>query len=502
VVHRADHALVLALLAYCIWRFRASVNPTPSRTSHNTLIEVIWTVGPVVVLLAIAVPSFQLLTAQYTPPEEPKLTLKATGNQWNWDYEYQIEEPLSFNSPCWPMPIAPRRQGGQVAVYPRLLAVDNELVVPVNTTTRVLVTAADVIHAFAMPAFGIKVDAVPGRINETWFKAEKEGLYYGQCSELVRQGPRLHADRDPRRERRAVQHLACRREDRSARRQQGADGGRRRTKQGRGPPATEPDRRRRIGNGAENGRRCSSPHDTTHAHDHGLKPGWVRWVYSTNHKDIGTLYLIFAIIAGIIGGFLSVMMRWELAEPGIQIFTGLAADGLRRRRRRRDRRRQADVQRVHHRARADHDLLHGHAGADRRLRQLDGADHDRRAGHGVPAHEQHLLLAAAAGLHPAAPVDVHARPDRRLGRRRRLDASIRRCRPRSPGPAVDLAILSLHIAGASSILGAINFITTIFNMRAPGMTLHKMPLFAWSVLITAFLLLLSLPVLAGASPCC
>jgi cytochrome c oxidase subunit 2 len=176
--------LVMFLLGYCIWRFRASANPVPSRTSHNTLIEVIWTVGPVVVLLALAIPSFQLLTAQYTPPEEPKLTIKATGVQWNWDYEYQIDDPLSFSA--FVLKDEDRAAAGKEdrAIYPRLLAVDNEVVVPVNTTTRVLVTANDVIHAFAMPAFGIKTDAVPGRINEVWFKAEKEGLYYGQCSEL------------------------------------------------------------------------------------------------------------------------------------------------------------------------------------------------------------------------------------------------------------------------------------------------------------------------------
>jgi cytochrome c oxidase subunit II len=176
--------LVLALLAYCIFKFRASVNPTPSRTSHNTVIEVIWTVGPVIILLFIAVPSFQLLTAQYTPQEEAKLTIKATGNQWNWDYEYQVDEPLSFNAAL--LADADRAAAGKEdrAVYPRLLAVDNEVVVPVNTMVRVLVTAADVLHAFAMPAFGIKTDAVPGRINEVWFKANKEGLYYGQCSEL------------------------------------------------------------------------------------------------------------------------------------------------------------------------------------------------------------------------------------------------------------------------------------------------------------------------------
>lgn len=176
---------VLGLLVWCIFRFRESANPTPSRTSHNTMIEVVWTLGPVIILLAIAVPSFQLLTAQYTPPEEAGLTIKATGNQWNWDYEYQVgEDPLSFNQAV--LTDADRAALGKedMAAYPRLLATDNDVVVPVNTTVRVLVTASDVLHAFAMPAFGVKVDAVPGRINETWFKATKEGIYYGQCSEL------------------------------------------------------------------------------------------------------------------------------------------------------------------------------------------------------------------------------------------------------------------------------------------------------------------------------
>lgn len=177
--------LVMGLLAWCIFRFRASANPTPSRTSHNTVIEVLWTVGPVIVLLFLAIPSFQLLTNQYTPPDEPALTIKATGVQWYWDYEYQDEEnPLSFTSLM--LQDDDRADAGKedMSAYPRLLAVDNEVVVPVDTTVRVLVTASDVIHAFAMPSYGIKVDAIPGRINETWFKAEREGVYYGQCSEL------------------------------------------------------------------------------------------------------------------------------------------------------------------------------------------------------------------------------------------------------------------------------------------------------------------------------
>jgi len=179
--------LVLILLVVVVMRFRASANPVPSRTSHNTLIEIIWTIGPVLILFFIAIPSFNLLNAQLTIPTNPDLTVKATATQWLWSYEYEGgENPLSFDS--YLLRDEDRAAAGKEdrAAYPRLLAVDNEMVVPVNKTVRLLVTAAptDVIHAFAMPAFGLKIDAVPGRLNETWFRAEKEGMYYGQCSEL------------------------------------------------------------------------------------------------------------------------------------------------------------------------------------------------------------------------------------------------------------------------------------------------------------------------------
>lgn len=180
---------VLVLLILVVAKFRASKNPVPSKTSHNTAIEIIWTLAPVLILLFLAFPSFNLLNAQLTQPENPDLTLKATATQWQWNYEYQAaegSEPLAFDS--YLLKDADRAAAGKEnrAIYPRLLAVDNEMVVPVNKTVRLLVTAAptDVIHAFAMPAFGVKIDAVPGRLNETWFKTEKEGLYYGQCSEL------------------------------------------------------------------------------------------------------------------------------------------------------------------------------------------------------------------------------------------------------------------------------------------------------------------------------
>ncbi|MCU0831841.1 MAG: cytochrome c oxidase subunit II [Rhizobiaceae bacterium] len=176
---------VLALLVYVVVKFRASANPVPSRTTHNTTIEVVWTVVPVLILVAIAFPSFQLLNAQYSPPREAELTVKATGYQWYWGYEYQVgDSPFSFEAVM--LTDANRAEYGKedIAQYPRLLAVDNEMVVPVDTVVRVLVTAADVLHAFAMPAFGLKKDAVPGRLNETWFEAKEEGLFYGQCSEI------------------------------------------------------------------------------------------------------------------------------------------------------------------------------------------------------------------------------------------------------------------------------------------------------------------------------
>ncbi|MCM2476929.1 cytochrome c oxidase subunit II [Rhizobium sp. CG5] len=177
---------VLILLIVVGFKFRASANPVPSKTSHNTAIEIVWTLGPVLILLFLAIPSFNLLTAQLTIPKDPDITLKATATQWQWNYEYQGETAVAFDS--YLLKDGERAAAGKEdrALYPRLLAVDNEVVLPVGKTVRLLVTAAptDVIHAFAMPSFGVKIDAVPGRLNETWFKVDREGLFYGQCSEL------------------------------------------------------------------------------------------------------------------------------------------------------------------------------------------------------------------------------------------------------------------------------------------------------------------------------
>jgi len=167
---------VLALLVIVMVKFNAKANPTPSRTTHNTLVEVLWTVIPVVILVIIALPSFRILFIQLnTPPAD--LTIKATGVTWEWKYHYPDNGDFEFDSLIQPdKDLKP----GQ----PRLLSVDNEMVVPVNKVVRVQVTGFDVIHSFTVPSFGIKIDAIPGRLNETWFKATKEGWYYGQCSEL------------------------------------------------------------------------------------------------------------------------------------------------------------------------------------------------------------------------------------------------------------------------------------------------------------------------------
>jgi cytochrome c oxidase subunit II len=170
---------VLALLVIVMVKFNARANPTPTRTTHNTLLEVLWTVVPVLILAFIAIPSFKLLFYQLEiPPAD--LTVKATGKQWYWSYSYPDHGPFEFDSLM--LQDADRQKLNPVP--PRLLAVDNAMVVPVNKVVRVQTIGSDVIHAFSVPAFGIKIDSIPGRLNETWFKASKEGVYYGQCSEL------------------------------------------------------------------------------------------------------------------------------------------------------------------------------------------------------------------------------------------------------------------------------------------------------------------------------
>lgn len=169
---------VTALLAYVVLRFNAKANPKPSATTHNTMLEVVWTLVPVLILIAIAVKSLPLLYYM-DRAKEPEMTLKVTGYQWYWGYEYPDHDGINFFSYMIPDDkIDPEK--GEL----RLLSTDTKVVLPINTDIQILITAADVIHSWAVPAFGIKRDAVPGRMNETWVRITKPGTYYGQCSEL------------------------------------------------------------------------------------------------------------------------------------------------------------------------------------------------------------------------------------------------------------------------------------------------------------------------------
>jgi cytochrome c oxidase subunit 2 len=176
---------VLALIVWVIVRYRRAANPVPSRTSHNTLIEVIWTLAPVLILLVIAVPSIKLLAKQYAPPKAD-LTIKVIGNQWYWTYQYPDNGDLEIVSNMLKEKdqVTGKERARTDADGPRLLAVDERLVLPAGKVIKVIVTSNDVIHSFAVPAFWTKMDAVPGKLNETWFKVDRPGVYYGQCSEL------------------------------------------------------------------------------------------------------------------------------------------------------------------------------------------------------------------------------------------------------------------------------------------------------------------------------
>jgi cytochrome c oxidase subunit II len=184
VIIIAIAAFVMLLMAIVMWRFSEKRNPHPSRTTHNTTLEVLWTVVPVLILVAIAIPSFKLLYAQYTYPP-PDLTIKAVGHAWNWTHEFP-DQGISVDSVMLQdnEREAAITAGMPADQVPRNLAVDNEVLVPVGKVVHVLVTSSDVIHDWTIPSFGSKVDAVPGRITATWFQAIQEGIYFGQCSEL------------------------------------------------------------------------------------------------------------------------------------------------------------------------------------------------------------------------------------------------------------------------------------------------------------------------------
>jgi len=170
-------AFVLALLVWIILRYNGRTNPAPSRTQHNTLLEVAWTIIPVVILVIIAIPSFKLL---YYEADIPKVDVRITaiGKQWFWTYQYPADGNFQFDS------VGLSDTAARAVGEPRLLGVDNKIVVPVNKVVEVVTTGADVIHSWALPEMGVKMDAIPGRLNHTWFKATRTGTFYGQCSEL------------------------------------------------------------------------------------------------------------------------------------------------------------------------------------------------------------------------------------------------------------------------------------------------------------------------------
>lgn len=184
----AVSVLVLILLFWVMFRYRRSANPIPSKTSHNTAIEIVWTLAPVIILVLLAVPSIGLLSAQFKPPPENAVTLKAIGNQWYWSYQYPDNGGFEITANMLKEKDDPTLAAGTRfrtdADGPRLLATDNRIVLPVGVPIRLITTANDVIHSWAVPAFWIKLDAVPGRLNETSFTIDKPGVYFGQCSEL------------------------------------------------------------------------------------------------------------------------------------------------------------------------------------------------------------------------------------------------------------------------------------------------------------------------------
>jgi cytochrome c oxidase subunit 2 len=178
---------VLAIILYALYRFHETRNPVPSRTTHNTFLEIVWTIVPVMILVGIAIPSFSLLRFKLVPPPAD-IVMKATGSQWLWSYDYPKDQGGGFTMVSRMLDEKERAQliasGTSPEDAPRLLAVDNEVVLPVGKVIRVEVTSTDVIHGFNLPAFGVKVNAIPGRNNEVWFKVDKEGLYYGQCTQV------------------------------------------------------------------------------------------------------------------------------------------------------------------------------------------------------------------------------------------------------------------------------------------------------------------------------
>ncbi len=556
---------VFGVMFYSILKHRKSKGAKAANFHESTTVEIVWTIVPFIIVILMALPATRVVVAM-KDTSASDITIKATGIQWKWGYDYLNGEGAGIGFVST-LDNAQREMSnsGKPSGDDYLLKVDNPLVVPVDKKIRIITTANDVIHAWMVPAFGVKQDAIPGFVRDTWFRAEKTGDFYGQCAELCgkehaympihvkvlsqadyttwvagkqkemaaapgRSGQGLGTAGPVGSRRKGLcsqlrglppAHRQGRRPDQAARRRR--RGARRRQGQADRCTAERPEQRRdavveaaqrhrnrggdhvhqeqlveqdraaraavrsagrpqvrSIKNKLEGSPMSAvlDPHGHGHAHDHdhhdhGAPAGWRRWLYATNHKDIGTMYLLFSFAMLMVGGMLAMLIRLELFQPGLQFVNPQLFNQLTT---------------MHGLIMVFGAIMPGFVGFANWMipLQIGAAD---MAFARMNNFSFWLLIPAALmlvgsffmpGGAPAAGWTLYAPLTLQMG------------------PSMDAGIFAMHIMGASSIMGSINIIVTVLNMRAPGMTLMKMPLFCWTWLITAYLLIAVMPVLAGA----
>src|SRR4030088_3549108 len=448
--------VVFGAMIWSIITYRKSRGAIPDVTLvHNTKVEFMWTVVPVIILIAMAVPAAKTLV-KIEDTTKTDLSIKVTGFQWGWQYDY-LDDGVAYYSRLDRKSDAARELGSGIdpnSVDHYLLNVDHPLVVPVGTKVRLLITGADVIHSWWVPAFGVKKDAIPGFVNEAWFKVDtdKPGLYRGQCAELC---GRDHGFMPIVVDVRSKADFATCLKDKAA----------------RAPAAPAPGS---APNAAQRESPMAEQHSHAASHDHDHKPyGWRRWVYATNHKDIGTMYLILACTMFFIGGGMAMLIRLELFTPGLQFFDPQFFNSMTT---------------MHALIMIFGAVMPAWTGLANWMCPMQFGAPDRALprlnnfSFWILPFAFTLLLSSlfVPGGAPAGGWTMY--PPLVL----------------QTGASFPMLIFSIHLMGASSILGAINVIVTIVNMRAPGLALLRMPLFVWTWLITAYLLIAVMPVLAGA----